>query len=105
MTPRQILNLPMTKNDSGADTVRGYLLALLGAVWREKEGFSGKRPFGNSAWECDLYQALIKADVIPGTVDEDGYLDTIAYEDEQKADELILAAIAALGTGEEAAAS
>ncbi len=32
----------------------------------EGEGFSGKRPFGNSCWESDLYWPLAKADVIEG---------------------------------------
>jgi hypothetical protein len=41
------------------DTVRDYLKGLLQNLWIEGEGFSGKRPFGNSGWEYDLYQPLI----------------------------------------------
>ena len=91
----RLLALELPPNDSGATTVRGYLIALLAAVWRETEGFSGKRPFGNSSWQCDLYAPMIKAGFVPGTLDEDGYLD--GYFDEAPADALILAAIERLG--------
>jgi len=56
---QSILNCPLEENDSGADTVKGYLKALLSTLWDEGEGFSGKRPFGNSGWEYDLTDALI----------------------------------------------
>lgn len=54
-------------------TVREYLFALLETLWREGEGFSGKRPFGNSCWELDLYAPLVRGGFIEGRVDEDGY--------------------------------
>lgn len=79
-TGAEILALPMQDNDSGADTIRGYLIALLIELWREGEGFSGKRPFGNSSWEWDLYEPLVKAGVITGTFDEDGNLDDLDGE-------------------------
>lgn len=93
MTPAEILALPMDENDSGATTIRGYLKALLSELWREGEGFSGKRPFGNSGWESDLQMALIKGGAVEGTLDEDGYLDTI---DGHAANNLITEAIDAL---------
>jgi hypothetical protein len=73
----QILNIPMNpdENDAGASTIRDYLVSLLGAVWYAGEGFSGKRPFGNSGWTGDLYEPLVKAGIIPGRMDEDGYID------------------------------
>ena len=58
MNVQAILNCPMGSNDADADTVKDYLKALLGALWDEGEGFSGKRPFGNSGWECELIEAL-----------------------------------------------
>lgn len=73
-TALEILDTPMEPNDSGATTVRGYLIALLAAVWEHGEDFSGKRPFGNSGWTWDLYGALVKAGHIDGTFDEDGYI-------------------------------
>jgi len=54
-------------------TVREYLRMLLMAVWNEGEGFSGKRPFGNSGWEGDIFDPLVKAGFIPGTIDPYGY--------------------------------
>lgn len=90
---RQILNVPMADDDSGATTIRGYLVALAAAVWREGEGFSGKRPFGNSGWAWDVFAALVKANQIEGTFDEYGGLDDA---DTEKGNELIEAAIRAL---------
>lgn len=55
-------------------SIREYLHALLTELWREGEGFSGKRPFGNSGWEYDLYKPLIVAGVIKGSLDIDGYI-------------------------------
>lgn len=70
-------------SDAGDDlTVREYLRTLLMAVWEEGEGFDGKRPFGNSGWEYNIYIPLVKAGFIPGTVDE--YGDTAA-DDERHA--------------------
>lgn len=93
-TPAQILATTMEPNDSDATTIRGYLVALLDALWRHGEGFSGKRPFGNSGWHWDVYAALAKAGHIRGTFDEDGYLDDA---DETTGDRLIRSAIQALG--------
>ena len=63
-------------SDAGDNlTVRDYLCALLETLWREREGFSGKRPFGNSGWELALFAPLIVAGHIPGKVDEDGFVD------------------------------
>lgn len=58
-------------------TIRDYLRQLLTTLWVEKEGFSGKRPFGNSDWEYDLYFPLIQAGVIHGSVDEDGCIQEV----------------------------
>lgn len=88
-----ILDIPMQPNDSGAETIKGYLKALLTELWSEGEGFSGKRPFGNSGWEYDLYKALITAKVVKGKLDEDGYLDSV---DNKAANKLIFEAIDSL---------
>jgi hypothetical protein len=97
VTPAELLDLELPENDSGATTVRGYLAALLAELWREEADFSGKRPFGNSSWQGDIYQPMIRAGIVPGTFDEDGYLDTFTQDAERQADKLILAAISALG--------
>lgn len=94
INPQQVLNLEIGDNDSGATTVRGYLIELLATVWDEGEGFSGKRPFGNSSWEHDLYVPLVKAGYVTGEVDEYGRLPSF---DRAAAHQLIASAIEALG--------
>ena len=59
-----VLDVPMGENDAEAATVRDYLKDLLSTLWREEEGFSGKRPFGNSGWKYELYAALTAAGLI-----------------------------------------
>lgn len=61
--------------DSGAKTLREYLQRLLSELWREEECFSGKRPFGNSGWQWDVYRELVAANLVNGQLDEDGNLD------------------------------
>lgn len=96
-----VLDCPMQENDSGAYTIKGYLKALLFTLWDEEEGFSGKRPFGNSGWTSDLATALVKGKFIKGRIHsemEDGeivneYLDDADYPSMNK---LIQRAIEAL---------
>lgn len=96
----ELLGLRLPRNDSGATTVRGYLVALLSHLWDEEQGFSGKRPFGNSSWQYDIYGPMIKAGFATGTMDEDGYVDRFADTDRRAADELIQTAISLLGRGD-----
>lgn len=84
------LNAPVEGRGVRGDTVRCFLSALLTTLWDEDEGFSGKRPFGNSDWKHDVYEALVKAGVVDGDLDEDGYLDHADYD---AADQLIQDAI------------
>jgi hypothetical protein len=88
----EILALPMDQNDADADTVGGYLEALLTTLLDEGEGFSGKRPFGNSGWEYDLFKPLIVAGLCDGKLDSEGCIDSV---DQVKAPLLILKAIKA----------
>jgi hypothetical protein len=96
-TPRQVLDLALPENASGATTVRGYLIALLHDLWREEDGFSGKRPFGNSGWQYDIYAPMGRAGWIVMTLDEDGYVEDFTAEEHRKAESLVLSAIHALG--------
>ena len=66
-------------SDAGDLTIRDYLRTLLTMVWEEGEDFDGKRPFGNSGWEHDLYKPLIKAGHIGGKLDENGYFEEVNY--------------------------
>lgn len=76
--------------ENGTGTVRSYLKDLLHTLWVEEEGFSGKRPFGNSGWQFDVYQALVRAGVLEGTLDDEGFLDDV---DRDAGEQLVLAAI------------
>lgn len=88
-----ILEIPMQENDAKAKTIADYLRALLRQLWEEGESFSGKRPFGNSGWDHDLYVALVKAKAVKGELDEDGY---IVECDERAANKAIFKAISNL---------
>jgi hypothetical protein len=90
---RSVLDTPMGDNDANADTIREYLITLLATVWDEGEGFSAKRPFGNSGWQWELYAVLAQAGHINGTLDKDGYVDNV---DIHKGNLLIRDAIRAL---------
>ena len=97
MDGKTVLGLPMLDNDADAATVRDYLRALLSNLWDEGEGFSGKRPFGNSAWEYDLYRALVKGGAIKGEFEEPDYPYHLEDEfDKDSGDRAIFAAIEAL---------
>jgi hypothetical protein len=50
--------------------VRDYLRKLLETLWDDGECFSGKRPFGNSGWEWEIYDALGRAGFIAGVLAE-----------------------------------
>lgn len=67
-------------------TIKEYFIEILKRFWEEKEGFSGKRPFGNSGWDWDLFIPLIKAGLIKGELDEDGDIEDF---DEKQANEII----------------
>lgn len=88
-----VLRVPMGDNDASAETIREYLVALLEELWDAGEGFSGKRPFGNSSWQHELYQALVAVGFIEGKIDEDGYIEEC---DDEAGDLLIKKAIEAL---------
>lgn len=84
-----MLELDPLADDSGSRTVRQYLANLLITLWAEKEHFSGKRPFGVSGWQYDIYAAMVKAGLIAGKLDGD----EVVQCDAITADTLILKAI------------
>lgn len=90
-----VLNIKFECSDLNREvTIREYLIELLSTLWDEGDGFSGKRPFGNSGWQYDLYEALIKNQVLQGTLDEDGHVDAF---DGKEAHKLVAALIKKLG--------
>lgn len=83
----------MESMDIDAPTIGAYLIALLRQVWEDGEGFNGKRPWGNSGWEFEVYEALVRGGLIPGKFDSCGYLEDV---DTKAAHALVLTAIDAL---------
>lgn len=74
-------------------TIRDHLVDLLDKLWEEGESFNAKRPFGNSGWEFEFYWPLIRAGLVEGKLDEDGYVLDVNGQDAYK---LIVEAIGAL---------
>ena len=73
-------------SDAGDNlTIHDYLRILLEKVWTEGECFNGKRPFGNSGWDFDLYAPLVKAGFIDGKLYEDGRIEHLANPQVAKA--------------------
>jgi hypothetical protein len=97
MNGSEILKIEMQENDANAKTIGDYLKALLRQLWREGEGFSGKRPFGNSGWDYDLYKALARAGAISFESEEyeDGHIEYYEFDTKEGA-KLIYSAIEAL---------
>lgn len=98
-TGHEVLDLVLPPNDSGATTVRGYLIRLLGELWEHGEGFCGKRPFGNSGWQGDFDAAFIAAGWVTGALDEHGSVENV---DDAAVEKLVRSAIEALGTERQA---
>jgi hypothetical protein len=92
--PATVLALQLEPNDAEAGTVREYLVELLSTLWDQGEGFSGKRPFGNSGWTYDLYVPMVRAGLIGGTFYEDGDVKEV---DRPAGNRLIAEAIRSLG--------
>jgi hypothetical protein len=59
MTNQEILDLKFKSEDLHKTiTIRNYFKELLLTLWKEEEGFSGKRPFGNSGWQKEVYNCF-----------------------------------------------
>lgn len=91
---KSVLDIKFYSNDLDKElTVREFMQTLLITLFEEQDGFSGKRPFGNSCWDGDMIMALIKNKAIKGTVeeelDEDGDLIMRDYHLEEDYDKAI----------------
>ena len=94
MDIRYVLSLPLDSRGrdlSGAKTVGGYLRVLLETLWEEGMNFNPKRPLGTTGWQHDLSIALVRAAVVEGTIDEDGFCTEYDYD---ACDKIIAEAIA-----------
>lgn len=94
---QEALNIRFDSDAGKNITIRDYLMELLTKVWIEEEEFDGKRPFGNSGWQYDLYQPLIKYGFIEGKLDEDGYVESA---NTKQADDFVLNMIKFVFNGE-----
>lgn len=93
MTGKDILKIKFESSDLNKTvTIKQYLKTFISTAFEEGEGFSGKRPFGNSGWTHDIEVGLVKAGVLKGELDEDGFLQSV----EPGFDDLIQKAIKAL---------
>ena len=72
-TGTEVLNVPMDpeRNGPGCTSIGDYLTTLLTLLVTEEDSFSSKRPFGNSDWKYELYDALVLAGMTKGEIDED----------------------------------
>jgi hypothetical protein len=94
----ELLDFVFFSEDLDRDlTIREYLVKLLWTLWNDGEGFSGKRPYGNSGWEFELYAALLKAQAIEGELDEDGRVHRLPEASRSQADAIIFGLIDQLG--------
>lgn len=73
--PQRALDVELGPNDAEAGTVREYLKELLVTLLIVEEGFSGKRPFGNSGWQHELTEPLEAAGF---EVDDDFWADLVS---------------------------
>lgn len=76
-------------------TVREFFKEMLQKLWYDPEGFSGKRPFGNSCWYYPVIYALVEAGGIAGSIirDEEGYVEDSKF-DATEADKFVQGLIA-----------
>lgn len=78
MTREEILELPVMRHDLGSEiSMRYFFERLFCDLWKKEANFDSKRPWGNSGWKWDIYVTLIKHNVIPGKLDEYGYVEEV----------------------------
>jgi len=70
----EILDIRFEHQDLGDVSIREFFGKLCMTVWLEEEGFSGKRAFGNSGWNYDLYECLETNNLIDEGDDADEFI-------------------------------
>lgn len=85
----RILAAPMRENDADAGTVGDYLAKLASMCWEYEDGFGGKRPFGNSGWKHEIYDALVHAGIMQGVIEDDGLVGTLDRDERDRIDVLV----------------
>lgn len=75
-------NVIFYSSDLGRDmSVRDFFKQLMITLFVEGEGFSGKRPFGNSGWTHDLEKTAVENKFVQGVIGSDGYVENIHSEE------------------------
>lgn len=81
ITPKQALDMEFDANDRDERmTFRAYFHALLTTLYEEDEGFSGKRPFGNSGWDYSLRLGLVNIGAVAGDYEDGPDDDKVAHK-------------------------
>ena len=81
MKNKDILKIKFYCDDLNKEiTIREYFQELLITLWEEIDGFSGKRPFGNSSWTYVFVKPLIENNILKGNFDKYGYVENYDYE-------------------------
>jgi hypothetical protein len=75
------LDLRFNHHDLGDVSLREFYCNLLLKLWEDPYGFSGKKPYGNSGWDEPVYAALIKAGVMSGEFDSEGYIKRCDFDE------------------------
>ncbi len=83
-----VLNHKYNKWDLGHCTIRNYLVSLARKCWVKEDSFNGKKPFGNSGWKYDVYNALGHGGFIRVNLDNEGNI----YSTDEEAGDLIIKA-------------
>lgn len=76
----QFLDVEWESFDLGKTTFRYYFTHLLRNLLTEGEGFSGKRPFGNSGWDFDMMTGVVQIGLARGGYDRE-YCEWVISED------------------------
>jgi hypothetical protein len=68
----RVLNTVFYSNDLDRElSIKDWWIEIMTALWDEQEGFSGKRPLGNSGWYGDPLYALIRDGLLKGSFKEE----------------------------------
>jgi len=81
-----ILKLEIPDNPAMARTIGLYFERILTDMWTQPE-FDSKRPFGEGAWRQPVTIALIREGLVPGKLDEDGFVESV---DQRELNRLVL---------------
>jgi hypothetical protein len=67
----EILNYRFEARDIEVNlSIKDFLKTILKKVWKEEQCFDGKRPFGNSGWQQEIYDILIENKVVDEKAEE-----------------------------------